>query len=156
MEPTDVRALIQRVTRASVTSAPTRGDEPVVTGRIDAGFVALIGVTHRDEVADADRLADKLAGLRIFPDADDAMNRSVVDVGGAALVVPQFTLYGDARKGRRPSYVEAARPEVAEPLVDRVVAGLRGYGIEVRTGRFRTHMELELVNDGPVTLMVEI
>lgn len=151
-----MRALVQRVTRAAVTSAPARGDVAVETGRIGLGLVALIGVTHDDEVAHADRLADKLAGLRIFPDDDDAMNLSVLDVGGGVLVVPQFTLYGDARRGRRPSYVEAARPEVAEPLVDRVVVGLRERGVEVRSGRFRTHMELELVNDGPVTLLVEI
>jgi D-aminoacyl-tRNA deacylase len=151
-----LRALIQRVQRAAVTSAPSRGEPATPVGRIGPGFVALVGVTHTDEVADADRLADKLAGLRIFPDADDAMNLSVLEVGGAVLVVPQFTLYGDARKGRRPSYVEAARPDVAEPLVERVVAGLRDHGIEVQTGRFRTHMELELVNDGPVTLLVEI
>ena len=144
------------MTRAAVTSAPTRGDVAEVTGRIGPGLVALIGVTHDDEPAHADRLADKLAGLRIFPDADDAMNRSVLDVGGAVLVVPQFTLYGDARTGRRPSYLEAARPEVAEPLVERLVATLAGHGLEVQTGRFRTHMELELVNDGPITLLLEV
>jgi D-aminoacyl-tRNA deacylase len=144
------------VSRAAVTSAPARGEPAAVTGRIGPGLVALIGVTHTDEPGHADRLADKLAGLRVFPDADDAMNRSVVDVGGGVLVVPQFTLYGDARKGRRPSYVEAARPEVAEPLVARVVTTLRGQGVDVQTGRFRTHMELELVNDGPVTLLIEI
>jgi D-aminoacyl-tRNA deacylase len=151
-----VRALIQRVSRASVTSAPARGADAELTGRIGPGLVALIGVTHDDEPSNADRVADKLAGLRVFPDEDDAMNRSVVEIGGGVLVVPQFTLYGDARKGRRPSYVEAARPEVAEPLVDRVVTTLRGHGIEVQTGRFRTHMELELVNDGPITLLIEL
>lgn len=145
-----MRALVQRVSEASVTS---EGEE---TGRIGVGLVALVGATHDDDEATARRVADKLAGLRLFPDDDGAMNRSVEDVGGAVLVVSQFTLYGDTRKGRRPSFVAAARPEVAEPLVDAVVARLEERGVPVATGRFRTHMDVALVNDGPVTVMVEV
>ena len=145
-----MRALVQRVSEASVTS---EGEE---TGRIGVGLVALVGVTHDDDEATARRVADKLAGLRLFPDDDGAMNRSVEEVGGAVLVVSQFTLYGDTRKGRRPSFVAAARPEVAEPLVDTVVARLQERGVTVAAGRFRTHMDVALVNDGPVTVMVEV
>lgn len=152
-----MRVLLQRVTSARVTSRADAGDEPVETGRIGRGLVALVGVTHDDDAAAAVRLADKVATLRIFADDDGAMNRSCVDVGGAVLVVSQFTLYGDARKGRRPSFVAAARPEHAEPLVDAVVDRLReAHGLEVATGRFRTQMAVELVNDGPVTLLVEV
>ena len=114
------------------------------------------GVTHTDRAVEADRLADKLWGLRIFDDDDGVMNRSVADVGGAVLVVSQFTLYGDTAKGRRPSWTAAARPEHAEPLVDRLVDSLRALGAEVATGRFRTDMRVDLVNDGPVTLMLEV
>lgn len=145
-----MRALVQRVARASVTS---EGHE---VGGIGRGLVALVGVTHDDDADRATRLADKVAGLRVFEDDDGAMNRSCEDVGGAVLVVSQFTLYGDTRKGRRPSFVDAARPEVAEPLVDRVVERLRDRGVETATGRFRTHMQVSLVNDGPVTLLVEV
>jgi D-aminoacyl-tRNA deacylase len=145
-----VRALVQRVSEASVTS------EGVETGRVGRGLVALVGATHADDPATARRLADKVANLRVFPDDDGAMNRSCLDVGGSVLVVSQFTLYGDTRKGRRPSFVAAAPPEVAEPLVDEVIAHLRAAGLEVATGVFRTHMDVALVNDGPVTLMVEV
>jgi D-tyrosyl-tRNA(Tyr) deacylase len=145
-----VRALVQRVTRASVTSD---GDE---TGRIGDGLVALVGVTHDDDLAVARRLADKLAGLRLFADDTGAMNLSCEDVGGSILVVSQFTLYGDTRKGRRPSFVAAAPPEQAEPLVDAVVARLDERGVATATGRFRTHMQVALVNDGPVTVLVEV
>jgi D-aminoacyl-tRNA deacylase len=117
-----VRALVQRVSEASVTSDGTE------TGRIGLGLVALVGATHDDDSATARRLADKIANLRVFPDDDGAMNRSCLDVGGSVLVVSQFTLYGDTRKGRRPSFVAAAPPEVAEPLVDEVVAHLRAAG----------------------------
>jgi D-aminoacyl-tRNA deacylase len=145
-----VRALIQRVTRASVTV-----DDEVV-GAIDSGLLVLVGVTHSDDAAHAARLAAKVAHLRVFDDDDGTMNRSLVDVGGAALVVSQFTLYGDARKGRRPSWVDAARPEHAEPLVAAFATALGEAGITVETGRFRTHMQVELVNDGPVTLALEV
>lgn len=151
-----MRALVQRVSEAAVTSAPSPDDPGVETGRIGRGLVALVGVTHADTDAVAERLADKLWHLRVFPDEAGAMNRSCADIGGAVLVVSQFTLYGDTRKGRRPSYVAAAPPEHAEPLVDAVVARLRALGAPVATGRFRTHMQVSLVNEGPVTLLVEL
>jgi D-aminoacyl-tRNA deacylase len=152
----DVRALVQRVSGATVTSRADDDEAAVETGRIGTGLVALVGVTHDDDEAAATKLADKLWHLRIFADDAGAMNRSCGDVGGAVLVVSQFTLYGDARKGRRPSYVAAARPEQAEPLVERVVDRLRELGAEVATGRFRTEMAVTLTNDGPVTLLVEV
>jgi D-tyrosyl-tRNA(Tyr) deacylase len=145
-----MRALVQRVQRASVTV------EGEVVGSIGAGLCVLVGVTHTDDAATADRLATKVWNLRCFDDDEGAMNRSVAEVGGSVLVVSQFTLYGDTRKGRRPSYVDAARPEQAEPLCDAFVAALRTLGAHVETGRFRTHMEVELVNDGPVTLSLEV
>jgi D-tyrosyl-tRNA(Tyr) deacylase len=145
-----MRALVQRVQRASVTV------EGEVVGSIGAGLCVLVGVTHTDDAATADRLATKVWNLRCFDDDEGAMNRSVAEVGGSVLVVSQFTLYGDTRKGRRPSYVDAARPEQAEPLCDAFVAALRTLGAHVETGRFRTHMEVELVNDGPVTLGLEV
>ena len=151
-----MRALVQRVSEASVNSANERGEPPEVTGRIGPGLVVFVGVTHHDDAAVAVKLADKLWNLRIFPDADGAMNASCAEVGGDVLVVSQFTLYGDARKGRRPSYIAAARPEQAEPLVDAVVTRLREHGAQFGTGRFRTHMEVALVNDGPVTLLLEV
>jgi D-aminoacyl-tRNA deacylase len=145
-----VRALIQRVTRASVTVA---GD---VVGEIDAGLLVLVGVTHTDDEAAARRLAAKVAHLRVFDDDDATMNRSLLDVGGSALVVSQFTLYGDTRKGRRPSWVGAAPPEHAEPLVAAFSTALGGEGVTIATGRFRADMQVELVNDGPVTLALEV
>ena len=145
-----MRGLVQRVASASVTV------DGEVVGAIGPGVVLLVGVTHADDAAAAERLADKVWRLRIFRDDDGQMNRSCEDVGGAVLVVSQFTLYGDARKGRRPSYVAAARPEQAEPLVDRVAARLRECGATVATGRFQAHMQVVLVNDGPVTLLVEV
>jgi D-tyrosyl-tRNA(Tyr) deacylase len=150
-----MRALVQRVTTAEVTWRESDDDEWTVAGSIGAGLCVLVGATHGDTPGDADKLAEKLWGLRIFDDDDGVMNRSVADVGGALLVVSQFTLYGDTAKGRRPSWIAAARPEVAEPLVDRVVARLRSLGATVETGRFRTDMRVALVNDGPVTLMLE-
>lgn len=151
-----MRALVQRVVEGWVTSAAEAGDEPVETGRIGHGMVVLVGVTHDDTVAQVDRLADKLVNLRIFRDDDGAMQRSVRDVGGSMLMVSQFTLYADARKGRRPSFVEAAAPEVAEPLIDRLIERVGASGVDVATGRFRTHMQVGLVNDGPVTILVEV
>lgn len=145
-----MRALVQRVTRASVTV----DDETV--GAIGPGILALIGVTHDDTEARAEKLADKIWNLRIFDDDDGVMNRSAADVGGEILVVSQFTLYGDTRKGRRPGYSDAARPELAEPLVDHVVATLQSAGATVATGRFRAEMAVELVNDGPITLSIEV
>lgn len=151
-----MRALVQRVTTATVTSRPSPDAEWVVAGSIAAGLCVFVGVTHSDSPAEADKLADKLWGLRIFDDDAGVMNRSVADVGGSLLVVSQFTLYGDTGKGRRPSWIAAARPDVAEPLVDRVVDQLRSLGAVVETGRFRTDMRVELVNDGPVTVMLDV
>lgn len=145
-----MRALVQRVTSAAVTS------EGLEVGRIGSGLAVLVGVTHDDTTEVARRLADKVVDLRVFPDEGGVMNRSCLEVGGSALVVSQFTLYGDTRKGRRPSYVAAARPEAAEPLVDVVVDRMRARGVGVATGRFRTHMQVSLTNDGPVTLLVEV
>ncbi|MEM9203093.1 MAG: D-aminoacyl-tRNA deacylase [Actinomycetota bacterium] len=145
-----MRGLVQRVTRAKVTV----GDE--VTGQIGPGILVFVGVTHDDTQAQADKLADKVWNLRIFDDDDGVMNRSAADEGHEILVVSQFTLYGDTRKGRRPGYSDAARPEVAEPLVERVIEQLRAAGATVATGRFRADMAVELVNDGPITLSVEV
>lgn len=146
-----MRAVVQRVTEASVRV----GDETV--GRIGGGLCLLVGVTHDDDPRTAARLAAKVAGLRVFDDDAGVMNRSLVDVGGSALVVSQFTLYGDVSRGRRPSWIAAAPPEAAEPLVDAVVSGLRDdHGIDVATGRFRADMKVALVNDGPVTLLLEV
>jgi D-aminoacyl-tRNA deacylase len=151
-----VRGLVQRVSSASVTSGGQADGPAQETGRIARGIVLLVGVTHDDDVAQAAKLAEKVWHLRIFEDDDGAMNRSCADVAGGVLVVSQFTLYGDARKGRRPSFVAAARPDHAEPLVDAVVERLRELGAQVATGRFRTHMDVTLVNDGPVTLLLEV
>lgn len=145
-----MRAVVQRVSRASVTV----GEE--VVGAIDGpGLCVLVGVTHADDDAHAAKLADKLWHLRVLDDADGVMNLSAADVDAPILVVSQFTLYGDTAKGRRPSWLAAARPEQAEPLVDAVVARLRALGATVATGRFRTEMAVELVNDGPVTVLLE-
>lgn len=144
-----MRAIIQRVSQASVTV------EDQVVGRIGRGFLVLLGVTQTDGRAEADWLARKIAGLRVFDDAAGKMNLALADVGGAVLVVSQFTLYGDARKGRRPDFLRAARPEVAEPLVGYFVAQLRGEGLHVETGRFQAIMQVALVNDGPVTLWLD-
>ena len=147
-----MRALVQRVTRAAVSV------DGEVVGAVGRGLCVLLGVTHDDTADDARWVADKLANLRVFPDVDDeatAMERSVLDVAGGVLVVSQFTLYGDARKGRRPSWTAAARPEHAEPLVDAVVARLDELGVPTATGVFGADMQVELVNDGPVTLLVE-
>ncbi|MGH9186048.1 MAG: D-aminoacyl-tRNA deacylase [Acidimicrobiales bacterium] len=145
-----MRALIQRVTRAHVTV----GDE--VVGEIGPGLCALVGVTHSDDEAVAARLADKIWNLRVMADAAGVMNRPVAETTGEVLVISQFTLYGDTSRGRRPSWIAAAAPEVAEPLVGVVVARLRGLGATVATGRFRAEMLVELVNDGPVTLLLEL
>lgn len=141
--------LLQRVSRAEVRVA---GD---VVGRIEKGFLLLVGITDTDTEAKVQWMAEKVAGLRLFADADDKMNLALSDVGGAVLAVSQFTLYGDAAKGRRPSFIAAARPEVAQPLYERFVALLRAQGVPVETGRFGAMMDVELVNDGPVTLWLE-
>ncbi len=145
-----VRGLVQRVRQASVTVA---GE---VVGAIGQGLVVLVGVTHHDTAATAKKLADKLWNLRVMDDDEGVMNRSVADTTKQVLIVSQFTLYADTSGGRRPSYIEAARPEHAEPMVDAVVGELRRLGAAVATGRFRTEMQVALVNDGPVTVMVEV
>lgn len=150
------RVLSARVTSRVVEAANGREDDWVVAGTIGRGLCVFVGVTHDDGVAQADKLADKLWGLRVFADDDGVMNRSASEIGGELLIVSQFTLYGDTSRGRRPSWVSAARPDVAEPLIERVVETLRGAGATVATGRFRTEMRVDLVNDGPVTLSIEI
>jgi D-aminoacyl-tRNA deacylase len=144
-----MRALLQRVSQARVEV----GGE--VAGAIGRGFAVLLGVRADDTEADAVWLANKVAGLRLFEDEDGKMNLALADVGGSLLVVSQFTLYGDASRGRRPSFSHAARPEVAEPLVAVFVATLREAGLEVETGVFGAMMEVVIHNDGPVTLLVE-
>lgn len=145
-----MRAVVQRVTEASVTV------EGSIVGSIGPGLCVLVGVTHDDDEARADKLAVRLAKLRIFNDDDGKMNRSVLDTGGSVLVISQFTLYGDARRGNRPGYSDAARPEQAEPLVARVAAGLADQGLTVATGRFGADMDVCLLNQGPVTLILDI
>jgi D-tyrosyl-tRNA(Tyr) deacylase len=146
-----MRAVVQRVTRAEVRV------EGVVVGSIGAGLAILLGVGKDDGEAEADRLAARLARLRIFPDDDGRFDRSLLECGGAALVVSQFTLYGDTAKGNRPSFSGAADPALAEPLYERVCAQLKAEGVgRVERGRFGAHMQVELVNDGPVTIVVEL
>jgi D-tyrosyl-tRNA(Tyr) deacylase len=145
-----VRALIQRVNRASVTV----DGEPV--GAIGRGLCVFVGVTHSDDDAVAAKLAERVWRLRVFDDDAGFMNVPVAEAGGEVLVVSQFTLYGDTRKGRRPSWAAAARPEQAEPLIERFTAALAELGARVATGRFAAHMHVELVNDGPVTVTVEL
>ena len=144
-----MRCVIQKVTSASVKVA---GE---IVGQIDDGFMVLVGAENGDTVADARYCAEKIAGLRVFEDENDKMNLSLADVGGSVLLVSQFTLLADARHGRRPDFIQAARPEVAEPLCDTVKAIIEEKGVHVETGRFRTHMEVSLVNDGPVTILLD-
>jgi D-tyrosyl-tRNA(Tyr) deacylase len=144
-----MRVVLQRVSRAEVRVSGR------VTGRIDRGFLLLVGFTHTDGEDALVWMADKVVGLRLFGDAEEKMNRALTDVGGALLVVSQFTLYGDAAKGRRPSFIDAARPETAIPLYERFVALLRERADRVETGEFGAMMDVDLVNDGPVTLLLE-
>jgi len=144
-----MRVVLQRVSRASVTI------EGKTAGAIERGFCLLVGFTHGDTEATVDWMAEKVAGLRLFSDLEGKMNLGLDEVGGAVLVVSQFTLYGDAAKGRRPSFVDAARPEQAIPLYQRFVAALRHRGLEVGTGEFGARMMVEIHNDGPVTLILE-
>jgi D-tyrosyl-tRNA(Tyr) deacylase len=144
-----MRAVLQRVTRASVTV------DGQVISQIGRGLVVLLGVEQDDEVADARQLAEKAIELRIFEDAEGKMNRSLADIGGAILVVSQFTLLGDCRKGRRPSFIQAAPPDLAERLYEIFIAAVGVFGIPVATGKFRAMMQVELVNDGPVTIMLD-
>lgn len=144
-----MRCVVQRVKEASVTVA---GE---TVGKIGPGFMVLIGVSTEDTEKDLRYMADKVPNLRVFEDAEDKMNLSLKDVGGAILAVSQFTLYGDARGGRRPSFIAAARPEEANALYEQLVAAWRAQGIQVATGRFRTHMEVQLINEGPVTILLD-
>jgi D-aminoacyl-tRNA deacylase len=144
-----MRIVLQRVSHASVTIGGA------VIGAIGRGFCLLVGFTHGDTDDRVDWMADKLAGLRLFSDADGKMNLGLAEVQGALLVISQFTLYGDAARGRRPSFIDAARPETAIPLYERFVAGLRSRGLEVATGEFGADMQVEIHNDGPVTLILE-
>jgi len=144
-----MRAVIQRVSRAKVTIA---GE---VSGEIGVGIVVLLGVAPEDTIENAKWLAEKIVGLRIFKDAEEKMNRSVEDIAGSILVVSQFTLYGDCQKGKRPSFIGAARPEIAIPLYEAFINAIRALGVPVATGQFGAMMQVELVNDGPVTLVVE-
>jgi len=144
-----MRVLLQRVSRAEVRVGER------TTGKIGRGFLLLVGFTGSDDSAKVDWMAEKVYGLRLFGDADDKMNLSLADVGGEVLVVSQFTLYGNAEKGRRPSFIDAARPEIAIPLYESFVAALRAKNIRVETGEFGAMMDVELVNDGPVTLWLE-
>ena len=144
-----MRVVLQRVSQASVTI------DGRLTGAIGRGYCLLIGLTHGDTDGTVDWMAEKVAGLRLFSDAEGKMNLGLDEVGGGVLVVSQFTLYGDASKGRRPSFIDAARPETAIPLYDRFVGALRGRGLEVATGEFGADMRVEIHNDGPVTLILE-
>ena len=149
-----LRVLVQRVSRAEVRVRDGNGATRV-TGRIDGGLLLLVGFTHDDEDARLAWMADKVVGLRIFGDQEGKMNLALEDVGGGLLVVSQFTLYGDAVKGRRPSFIDAARPEMAEQLYERFMALLAERGVRVERGEFGAMMDVESVNDGPVTLWLE-
>ena len=144
-----MRCVVQRVTEASVT---VNGE---TVGAVGPGLMVLIGVSTEDTDADLKYMADKVPNLRIFDDENGVMNRSVIDAGGSILAVSQFTLYGDARGGRRPSYIRAAKPDEANTRYERLVAAWRAKGIHVETGRFRTEMKVSLVNDGPVTILID-
>jgi len=149
-----MRCVVQRVTEASVTVLKENGDKELA-GAIGPGLMVLIGVSAEDTEKDLKYMADKVPVLRIFDDEGGVMNRSIQDVGGSILAVSQFTLYGDARGGRRPSWIRAAKPEVANAFYERLVAAWREKGIPVETGRFRTEMQVSLVNDGPVTILLD-
>jgi len=144
-----MRAVVQRVSRASVTI----GGE--VYGKIDKGLVVLLGITHQDDQKDARWLAEKVAHLRVFEDEQGKMNRSLADIGGEMLIISQFTLYGDCRKGRRPGFSDAAPPDIAKPLYLFFVEEVKKKGIKAATGTFQAEMKVELVNDGPVTLLLD-
>ena len=144
-----MRVVLQRVSSASVTI------DGRVVGAIGQGFCLLVGFTHADAAAQVDWMAEKVAGLRLFSDSEGKMNLGLTEKGGAVLVVSQFTLYGDAAKGRRPSFIDAARPETAIPLYERFVSALRDRGLEVATGEFGADMQVAIQNDGPVTLILD-
>ena len=145
-----MRALVKRVVKATVRV------ENQTVGAIAQGLCVFVGVTHEDSFEESDQLVKKIVSLRIMDDENGVMNKSVIDVDGEILIVSQFTLYGDTSKGRRPGWSAAAAPDHAEPLIERVVEGVKAAGVVVETGRFREHMQVELINDGPATLMIEI
>lgn len=144
-----MKVVLQRSKQASVTV------DGEITGAIDSGYVLLVGITHSDSEADAAYAAKKIAGLRLFEDEDGKMNRSIEEASGSVLSISQFTLYGDVKKGRRPSFVEAARPEQAEPLWLKFNEELRRHGLQVETGKFGAMMDVQLINDGPVTILID-
>lgn len=144
-----MKVVVQRSKAASVTV------DGEVTGSIDGGYVLLVGITHSDTINDVAHIAKKVAGLRLFEDTDGKMNLSIVEHGGTILSVSQFTLYGDTKKGRRPSFTDAAKPEQAKPLWDAFNEALRGHGLQVETGVFGAMMDVVLINDGPVTFIIE-
>jgi D-tyrosyl-tRNA(Tyr) deacylase len=144
-----MRAVVQRVSRASVKV------EERIVGQIDAGLLVLLGVGNGDSESDAEYLVDKIVGLRIFEDADGKMNRSVIDTGGSILAVSQFTLFGDVRRGKRPSFDDAARPEQAKKLYEYFVKRARAAGVRCETGTFQAMMQVELTNEGPVTILLD-
>ncbi len=144
-----MRAVVQRVSSSKVTV------EDNITGQINKGLLVLLGVTHEDTSSDVDYMIDKILNLRIFEDENGKMNLSLKDVGGELLVVSQFTLYGDCRKGKRPSFTNAARPEVATPLYEEFVQKSKDQDIVVQTGQFGAHMMVDLINDGPVTMLLD-
>lgn len=152
-----MRILLQRVKRAEVRIREESDEGPIerVSGRIHGGYVLLVGFTHSDTLQEVEWMADKVIGLRLFPDEAQKLNCDLVEQGGALLVVSQFTLYADARKGRRPSFIDAAKPEIAIPLYNQFVMYLRQQGLQVETGEFGATMDVELVNDGPVTIWLE-
>lgn len=144
-----MRAVVQRVSKASVTV------DDAVVGTIGLGLVVLLGISVDDVSSDADHLAEKIAGLRIFEDDQGKMNRSVADVGGAILAISQFTLYGDVRRGKRPSFDDAARPDPARPLYEHFIAQMRRLGVPCETGKFQATMSVSLINEGPVTILLD-
>lgn len=150
-----MRILLQRVKQATVKVGAQNEMPGHIAGQISTGFLLFVGITHTDRESEVQWMVEKVTGLRLFSDSEGKMNLSLTDVSGDLLVVSQFTLYGDASKGRRPSFIQAARPEVSEPLYHRFVTLLKERGLNVQTGEFGAHMDVELVNDGPVTLWIE-
>ncbi|TWT58627.1 D-tyrosyl-tRNA(Tyr) deacylase [Thalassoglobus neptunius] len=150
-----MRAVVQRVSSAQVTVIDEENATSFVSGRIGSGFVVLVGISSEDTSDDLDYIVNKLVGLRVFEDDDGKMNRSIEETGGEMLVISQFTLYGDCRKGRRPSFVAAASPESAKPLYETFLKRLESTGVRVESGQFQAQMQVELVNDGPVTLLLD-
>lgn len=150
-----MRILLQRVSQATVRVGTQNGEPGHIAGQISTGFLLFVGFTNTDGETELQWMVEKITGLRLFSDTQEKMNLALSDVSGDLLVVSQFTLYGDASKGRRPSFIQAARPELSEPLYNRFVHLLRARGLHVETGKFGAHMDVELVNDGPVTLWLE-